>query len=405
MIKRLRIVFITVTMFLVTVMVASIFLIVLQTTYSHMSERNLAILQKLDQESFRAPWPDFPEPLPQNCFILTVGVDGSVKVTSGYNNIPDEVIRRLILDKARSSQRRSGFFYDYGLMYYQLNDPENVSYAFLDISDEISTMQTLVINCLIIGLGTLVLCLPVCWLLARAITQPVAYSLAQQRQFLADASHELKTPLTVILTNAELLQSSDFTQQEKLRFSASIQSVAKQMRSLLEDMLNLARLDHSTQDQDLVQVSLSDLAEECCMMFAPVYYESGRDLHYVVEPDIWIWGNEKKLQQMVDILLDNGNKYSSAGSRVTLRLQRQNGNRCLLQVSSRGKTLTSQQCKDIFKRFYRVDSARTESGSTGSFGLGLPIAQQTTREHRGKMWCAGKEGVNTFYAQFPMSNH
>lgn len=176
MIKRLRIVFITVTMFLVTVMVASIFLIVLQTTYSHMSERNLAILQKLDQESFRAPWPDFPEPLPQNCFILTVGVDGSVKVTSGYNNIPDEVIRRLILDKARSSQRRSGFFYDYGLMYYQLNDPENVSYAFLDISDEISTMQTLVINCLIIGLGTLVLCLPVCWLLARAITQPVAYS-------------------------------------------------------------------------------------------------------------------------------------------------------------------------------------------------------------------------------------
>jgi signal transduction histidine kinase len=136
-----------------------------------------------------------------------------------------------------------------------------------------------------------------------------------------------------------------------------------------------------------------------------VYYESGRELHYVVEPDIWIWGNEKKLQQMVDILLDNGNKYSSAGSRVTLRLQRQNGNRCLLQVSSRGKTLTSQQCKDIFKRFYRVDSARTESGSTGSFGLGLPIAQQTTREHRGKMWCAGKEGVNTFYAQFPMSNH
>lgn len=404
MIKKLRIVFITVTMFLVAVMLVSIFGVIIFSTYLDLSNNSLQALQELDRESFRSPWPDFPEPLPQNCFILTLYVNGSIRITAGYADTPDAVTQKRILEEARTADTQNGLLRNDGLLFYKMEDPENVSYAFLDVTKEINTMQSLVLNCTIIGLITLILCLPVCWLLARAITLPVANSLEQQRQFLSDASHELKTPLTVILTNSELLQSPDFTNVEKKRFANAIQVVAMQMRELLEDMLHLARAEHDAQSVDTSQTSFSDLVEECCMMFAPVYYESGRELQYMIDPDIWIWGNEKKLQQMVDVLLDNGNKYSSAGSKVTVRLQRQNGNRCLLQVSSRGKTLTSQQCKDIFKRFYRTDTARTSSSSTGGHGLGLPIAQQTAREHHGKMWCVGKDGMNTFYIQFSISN-
>ena len=152
-------------------------------------------------------------------------------------------------------------------------------------------------------------------------------------------------------------------------------------------------------------VSISDLAEECCMLFDPVYYESGRDLIYVIEPQLRVWGDERKLQQIIDILLDNGTKYASPGSKVRLRLDRQGSNHCLLQVSTRGAMLSKQQCRDIFKRFYRADAARTGSGNSGSYGLGLPIAQQIAREHRGKIWCAAKDGENTFYIQLPLSHN
>ena len=404
MIKKLRIAFITVTMFLVTVMLVAIFFLVIYSTHQNLFTDSLQVLQDLDRESFRDPWPDFPEPLPANCFVLTMQVDGNIKVTTEHPDLPDILTQKRILEEIRKSGQHHGILYEEQLQFLVLDDPKNASYAFRDIRTEIQALRTLTFTCAIIGIIALIIFFPICWLLARIVTQPVAYSLEQQRQFLADASHELKTPLTVILTNAELIQSNDFTNVEKLRFAHDIQSVARQMRGLLEDMLHLARMDHEAQAIDISQTSFSDLVEECCMMFAPVYFESGRDLQYVIDPDIWVWGNEKKLQQMVDVLLDNGNKYSSPGSKVLVHLQRQNGNRCLLQVSSRGKTLTSQQCKDIFKRFYRTDMARTESGSTGSYGLGLPIAQQTAREHKGKMWCVGKDGVNTFYVQFHISN-
>ena len=401
MIKRLRAIFITVTMSLVAVMLVTIFLLVLQTTYVNLARQNLQILEELDQNSFRKPWPDFPEPLPNNCFILTLQVDGNIKVTAGYEDVPDTHIQKRILEAVRKSDLRSGLLDDYDLRFYRMDDPENVSYAFLDVTAEQNAMRTLILNCTLIGIFTLVLCFPVCWLLARAITRPAEESMVQQRQFLADASHELKTPLTVILTNAELLQSPEYSFQEKERFAAAIQNVSKQMRIMVEDMLNLARIEHSIQQLSLAQVSMSDLAEECSMLFEPVYYESGRELSFSVDPDIWVWGNEDKFQQLIDILLDNANKYSSPGSRVTLRLHK-SGRHCLLQVTSRGNVLNHQQCKDIFKRFYRVDESRTDSGSQASYGLGLPIAQQIAREYRGKIWCVGKDGANTFYVQFPI---
>ena len=98
--------------------------------------------------------------------------------------------------------------------------------------------------------------------------------------------------------------------------------------------------------------------------------------------------------------MPDGSLQVKAGTQVTLQLQRQGTKHCLLQVASRGQTLTSQQCRDIFKRFYRVDTVRTGSGS---YGLGLSIALQITREHRGKIWCDGKDGVNTFYVRLPIN--
>ena len=181
----------------------------------------------------------------------------------------------------------------------------------------------------------------------------------------------MKTPLTVILTNAELLQAEEYDAQNKARFADSILTMSRQMRGLVEELLDQARVDSTvTKHQKL---DYSKLVEDAVLPFEPVYFEAGRELRCNIEPGIIVLGKAEHLRRVVEILLDNGCKYSSLGGVVELRLRR-NGRGSLLSVSSPGVSLTPQQCQDIFKRFYRMDQARAMNRS---YGLGLSIAQES----------------------------
>ena len=118
-----------------------------------------------------------------------------------------------------------------------------------------------------------------------------------------------------------------------------------------------------------------------------------------IEPGISVLGSEAQLVQVAEILLDNARKYSAPGGVVTLSLRTQ-GRQAVLAVASPGVTLTAQQCRDIFRRFYRVDKARSRDGS---YGLGLAIAERIVSDHRGRIWAEGKEGTNTFFAALPLA--
>jgi signal transduction histidine kinase len=405
MIKQLKIKFITVTMILVAVMLLSIFVVINQTTFENFREDNLRILKGLDRPADHKKEPDklpqLPNRIPNMCFVLTQNPDGSLQVASGYDTIPDAATLQEIFAVVTDSEDQTGILYHHKLRFYKLQNADAVSIAFMDVSKEMSGLLSLGLNCVIIWFVALAVFFPISIFLARVITHPVELAMAQQQQFVADASHELKTPLTVILTNSELLQSAEYSPQEQQRFIDAIHTMAVQMRHLVANLLDLARLDQGGNNRQYATLEISSLAEECGMLFESVYFEAGRKLVYHIEPVIYMRGDGVKLRQLIDILLDNGCKYSEVGSQVTLQLHRQGVNHCLLQVSSRGQSLTSQQCQDIFKRFYRVDTVRTGSGS---YGLGLPIAQQITQEHRGKIWCDSKDGVNTFYVQLPTDN-
>ena len=400
MIKRLRRKFITVTMLLVAVMLLSVFAIVNHVTFEEFKDHNLRILKGLDRPTDHMHESNpLSDRIPNMCFVLTQMPDGSLQVKAGYDDIPDMATQQEIFAMAQASSDQTGIFRQQEVRFYKLQHADGDSIAFMDISKEIKALLSLGLNCLIIWLIVLVVFFPISWLLARVITHPVELVMTQQQQFVADASHELKTPLTVILTNSELLQNPDYSPQDRQRFMDSIHTTAVQMRQLVASLLDLARLDQGSHHRQYGTLELSGLAEECGMLFEPVYFEADRELVYEIEPQISLKGDEVKLRQLIDILLDNACKYSEAGTQVTLQLQRQGTKHCLLQVASRGQTLTSQQCRDIFKRFYRVDTVRTGSGS---YGLGLSIALQITREHRGKIWCEGKDGVNTFYVRLPV---
>ena len=228
--------------------------------------------------------------------------------------------------------------------------------------------------------------------------RPVEQAWKQQRQFVADASHELKTPLTVIMTNAELAQSPDYDEEGRQRFLSSILTMSRQMRGLIEEMLQLARADQADTKAAFAPVDFSKLTSDALLPFAPIFFEAGLTLSSAISDAIQVTGNDAQLRQVVEILLDNAQKYSQPGGATQVSLKRHRKNHCLLTVANQGEPLSPEALKHIFERFYRADQARSR---TGSFGLGLSIAETIVTQHQGKIWAESREGRNWFYVELP----
>ena len=229
-------------------------------------------------------------------------------------------------------------------------------------------------------------------LLAGWVAKPVEKTWAEQKQFIADASHELKTPLTVIITNAEMLEEQGYSEEERSGFIRNILNMSGRMRGLVESLLELARLDNSQTAFHPVLLDLSKLTNDSILPFEPLFYENQTELKTEIESDIRVEGDKEKLRQVLTILLDNALKYDDPAAPVMIRLKRQ-GSHCVLSVSGKGTSLSADDCKNIFKRFYRVDTVRNDGKS---FGLGLAIAESIIREHDGKIWAESSQGINTF---------
>ena len=142
-------------------------------------------------------------------------------------------------------------------------------------------------------------------------------------------------------------------------------------------------------------VDFSALTEDALLRFEAVYFEKGRFLEGEITDGLRVRGSYDHLQRVVDILLDNGAKYGSSGSTIRVKLYRQ-GSQCILRVDSEGEAISKEDLRNIFKRFYRTDKARSRDGS---YGLGLSIAQSILSEHRGKIWAESAGGINTFFVQ------
>ena len=398
MIKRLRTKCICITMVLMMVLLLSLITLLCYTTWQSLEEESNMALQSAPLEPWKpggmegeTPYPNYP------CFILCLDPFGTLSSTGhAYYDLSDEEMLMEILQEAQDTGKSSGYLLERNLKFQKIELWKMEEYVFTDISYQILSMQRLRLNCVLLFFGGMVLSFAIAWWLSKWMIRPIENAWEQQRQFVADASHELKTPLTVILTNTEMLQSDAFDVPAKRRMTDGIAIMGSQMRDLVENLLELAKIEGSQATAE-ERVHFSVVAEKSCLLFEPVYFESGRELETQVQQGIYVRGSAQHLKQLLEVLLDNGSKYATPDSRVTLKLER-NHNHCLLQMQSQGATLTPRQCKDIFKRFYRVDDVRSRSHS---YGLGLAIAQTIVQAHRGKIWAVSKEGVNTFYVLLP----
>ena len=236
-------------------------------------------------------------------------------------------------------------------------------------------------------------------LLSRWVIKPVEKAWEQQRQFVADASHELKTPLAVIMANAELMQNADAAPEEQHTYSGNILTMTYQMRGLVEDMLEMARADNGKQTMHMTEVDFSQLVSDAVLSFRLPYEEKAFGLQSDVREGIFLQGSEQHLFQVMDVLLDNALKYSSLPGTVSVTLSA-GGRHCLPSVFSPGEPIPREELKRIFERFYRADKARTMNCS---YGLGLSIAEAAVEAHKGRIWVESSEGGNTFFVQLPVS--
>lgn len=217
--------------------------------------------------------------------------------------------------------------------------------------------------------------------------RPVSDAIISQRQFISDASHELKTPLTVIINNIgnlkKLLSKDNFDTQSISLIQKNIYGIdemSTRMKHLTEDLLNLGRLENWQDRKEQMQpVELSKLTDNECMYFEPLFFEDSKSLDYNIADNISILGDAKKLKDLISILLENALKYSVSHTNLTLCKQKNN---VIISVENDiSKELSKEDTQNIFKRFYRLD----ESHSSAGYGLGLPIAKEIVAMHKGEI--------------------
>ena len=230
-------------------------------------------------------------------------------------------------------------------------------------------------------------------LLARWVVRPTERAWSQQQQFVADASHELKTPLAVMMANNSILLSNESdTIANQRRWVESNQVEARQMLELVNDMLFLARPENADRQTALSDVDFSALAERNVLQFEAVCFERGVVLESDVAPGITVRGDANRLQRLVSTLVDNACKYADAKAKVELARV---GNQAVLSISNDGAVIPAEDLPHVFDRFYRVDKARVRS--EGGVGLGLAIAQEVAREHGGSIRVASSEEAGTVF--------
>ena len=413
MLHRLRLKFILTNMLLVAVVLLAVFSALMISTAQQLERESAAAMSLVLRADgipprFEVQLPDLEKErewrLAIPVFCVTVETDGSLSLEDESRvDVTQEVLSQAV-EEVRSAQSRSGSLRDLGLRFLQESLPDGrVRIAFSDLSWERASLTRLMVSSLLIGAAALAVFFAISLFLAWLSLKPVERAWAQQRQFVADASHELKTPLTVILANTGIMAAHpDATVASQCKWLGYIQEEAQRMKELVEDMLFLAKHDGAERPKDSRAVNFSDLVTGCVLRFESVAFERQVALTSRIQPDLSVSGEPDSLERLVMILLDNAVKYAGERGRADVVLSRRQ-ERVVLSVGNTGEPIPPEHLEHLFERFYRVDGSR--SRKEGGYGLGLAIAQTITTSHRGQIEVrSSREEGTVFTVTLPCHN-
>ena len=396
MIRHLRWKVVATNMLLISLVLLAVFAaVVLISRANYRESVQQQLYQALESGDYGSRQPG-AEGIP--CFVAEVYASGMARVAgNSYYDLSDQSQLAAIVTEALAQEEDTGLLADFHLRYLRKTGYTSTLIAFTDTTLESTTMRSMAAVCSLAGSAALLVLFLCSYLLSGVVTRPVGAAWAQQEQFLSDASHELKTPLTVILSSAELLNQSALPEQAV--YIDNIREESRRMKLLVEDMLTLSRAQRSAGSLPEQTADLSEAAMTAALRFEPVAFEAGKRLEYDIAPELPVRGDGGKLGQALAALLDNAVKYSAGGTDIRLTAEKQ-GRFAVVAVADSGPDIPADKLPHNFDRFYRADEARTDGDS---FGLGLPIAKAIIDAHRGTLRCESGGGVTRFIITLPLT--
>ena len=399
MIRKLRLKFILICMLMSGAVLLSVLALLIGSTVQQQNAQadsalTMALELRPDMDEIRRfplPNDDLPpfdgffrprqEQLERMGSTLCVWLDenGGILDSAAMNlSLGEEDIAAMV-QAALSQGKDEGFLPNADLAYRIAHDEHGMRIAFTDRSMDMQMLRSLIFSCAGVFVLAMLALFAASLYLSHWALRPVKKAWDRQRQFVADASHELKTPLTVILANTGLLLNNpDQTVDSQRRWVENTRDEGLRMKKLVDDLLFLAKADADRTKPDRVPMNLSDAVWSAVLPFESIAFERGQSLVTDIEPDLTVTADKPQVIQAVSILMDNACKYAPAGGSITVTLKKAQ-NRAQLIVHNTGEPIPSSALPHLFERFYRADASRARDA--GGYGLGLSILQTLCRQN------------------------
>ncbi len=319
--------------------------------------------------------------------VVTVNTDNASTVTG-------EKAKELA-DIALGKEKTKG--YVKGSYKFLVNESEynGTTVYFTDVTEMYISVGLMVTVSVIIGTVGWFALLVIVILVSKRAVRPIIENTARQKQFITDAGHELKTPIAIISANTEVMEMM-YGENEWL---TSIHHQTDRLSSLIKNLLVLSKAEEKSQKESFSDVPISDIVSATVASFSAVAQRSQKRLYAEVQPALNVWGNEKSIAELANILLDNAVKYAPEGSKIELNLFRKGRQVILITSNDLGKDVEVDTDR-LFDRFYRSEQSR--SRQTGGYGIGLSIAGAIAKSHKASISAQTSNGKITFTVTFKL---
>lgn len=316
-------------------------------------------------------------------------------------DISKEDIANLV-QKVASVKKDRGFikYNDNNYVYCIRKGPFGTSIVFQDCANYFKYLNKLILEFVIIGIGSLIILFVLSIVIAKKAIKPVEAAYDSQKRFIGDASHELKTPLAIIKTNIDVLNSNqEDTIKSQQKWFNYISFQTERMSKLVNNLLYLARSDNNEVLGKESFFNASEGVMNQVLTFEAIAYENNVNLECNIQDDINYFADKESINQLVGILVDNAIKHSFENTNINISLV-QDKQKMIFSVMNTGETIPQEDISKIFERFYRVDKSRERE--RGGYGLGLSIAKSITTRYKGKIYAKSLNNITQFTVELPM---
>ena len=353
------------------------------------ADRLIAVLKEGDGGFIAPPGQNLSPEAPYATRYFTVTVSEAGRVTElNLNRIVSVSVEEAVswAEQLYSAGRTTGFYenFRYGTLDLRTG---STMYLFVDCSAELGNFRNFLLASIVIGFAGLAVVFVLIFVFSGKIMEPVAESYRKQKRFITDAGHEIKTPLTIIGANTEVIEM----QTGESEWTRGIKEQIARLTSLTEKLIFLTKMEEQT-NLPMFEFSLSDAVKESVQAFSAVAASRGMTLSQDIQSGLIYSGNEEMIRQLVTLLTDNALRYTD-GDSVAVSLRAEGGKR-ILETRNRASYLRDGDLGGLFERFARGDGSR--NSQTGGHGIGLSVAQAIVEAHRGKIRAECRQGVAIF---------